>query len=339
MSASTKPFSINILLLLVSIFFTLVLCEGLLRLIGFQPWTPHKSRVNEPVMLEYDPVLGWRNKQGSFFLPRYDPSGKDAKLTFLDHGRRITKRSSSNGKDQIIFVGGSYTQGWALNDEDTFAWKVQEQFPNFDVLNYGTGGYGTYQSLLLLEKELPLLSAPKHVFYGFIFHHEVRNTASGRWLRQLTEYSSRGHVALPFGSLNHQNTLQRNPPARYLKLPFRESLALVAFIERAYMKLTSWSRFNDRSEITEQILLEMKRVVEAYGASLTVAILTSSDEPKAHYLKFLRNNGIRGIDCVVPCTDCLYDLPREMMIPGDGHPNAELNSMWAGCIAKSLQDE
>ena len=337
MKTVTKRVATNLTVLFVAILFTLGLCEGLLRILGFQPWQYRTSDVNEPTMLEPDPVLGWRNKLGNYVLPRYDASGEDVTLTFLDRGRRRTRMALTSAHEQLIFVGGSYTQGWALNDEDTFAWKVQEQYPEFDVLNYGTGGYGTYQSLLALEQELPHLSSPKHVFYGFIFHHEVRNTASGRWLRQLMEYSLRGHTELPFGTVNEKNGLQRHSPTRYLELPLRESFALVAFVERAYMKLKSWRRFNQRREITEQTMLQMKRLTEVYGAAFTVVILTSPDEPREHYLKFSRENDIHCIDCVVECTDCLYDLPRDMMIAGDGHPNAELNARWADCIERALE--
>ena len=38
------------------------------------------------------------------------------------------------------------TQGWAIDDNETYPWKLQKRYPSLNVLNYGTGGYGSYQS-------------------------------------------------------------------------------------------------------------------------------------------------------------------------------------------------
>ena len=53
-----------------------------------------------------------------------------------------------------MVLGCSFVQGWALSDEETFAWKLQERFVRARVLNFGTAGYGTTQSLLALERYL-----------------------------------------------------------------------------------------------------------------------------------------------------------------------------------------
>lgn len=337
MKTRKKRMVTSIAVLFVTVLVVLGLFEGILRILGFQPWKNETSITSEPITLEPDPVLGWRNKAGSHLLARHDPSGQDVTLNFIERGRRQTRIGPASAQEQLIFVGGSFTQGWALNDEDTFPWIIQERYPEVEVLNYGTGGYGTYQSLLVLKQELPLLSSPKHVIYGFIFDHEVRNTAAGSWLRRLAEYSRRGHVESPYATVQERSGLQGHPPARYLALPLRESLASVAFVERAYMKISTWSRFNQRQEITEQTIIEMKRLVESYGASYTLVILSLPDEPRSYYLEFFRENDVHCVDCVVDCTDCLYDLPRDMTISGDGHPNAELNARWADCIAEALK--
>ena len=70
---------------------------------------------------------------------------------------------------------------------------------DIEVFNFGVGGYGGYQSLILQERKLKDLKSIQHVIYGFIDHHEVRNVAAGSWLYMLNEYSSRGHVMVPYG--------------------------------------------------------------------------------------------------------------------------------------------
>src|SRR5262249_12408647 len=59
------------------------------------------------------------------------------------------------GAPTALFIGCSFTQGWAISDQETFPWGVQEHFPAARVLNAGTAGYGTYQSLLGLSEPSP----------------------------------------------------------------------------------------------------------------------------------------------------------------------------------------
>ena len=51
-----------------------------------------------------------------------------------------------------MVIGGSFSLGWGVNDEDTFSSKLQKKYTNFKVYNFGQGGYGSVQSLLLLER-------------------------------------------------------------------------------------------------------------------------------------------------------------------------------------------
>ena len=61
-------------------------------------------------------------------------------------------REINDEKEKIIFIGGSITQGWAVNDNESFPFIIQAKYPYYKVYNYGVGGYGGYQSLLRLEK-------------------------------------------------------------------------------------------------------------------------------------------------------------------------------------------
>ena len=56
----------------------------------------------------------------------------------------------------------------------------------------------------------------------------------------LNEYSNRGHVMLPYGSI--LNGKLKNLPINYIKLPLSEFSALVAKVEKRIMKLKSRKR-------------------------------------------------------------------------------------------------
>mgnify|MGYP006452056793 CR=1 FL=1 len=51
-------------------------------------------------------------------------------------------------------MGGSVTLGWGINDEQTFTSQIQDKIDDYEVKNFSSGGYGTYQSFLRLENIL-----------------------------------------------------------------------------------------------------------------------------------------------------------------------------------------
>jgi hypothetical protein len=326
----TKIFSIIIFFL--SLAFSAVIAEVLLRLTGRTPWSYSSRDVNEPTMHEPDPVLGWKNKEGKYVVPAYDSSGQDIHMTFTVRGQRVTRAKETALSKEFVIVGGSYTQGWAIDDNETYPWKLQEKYPSLNVLNYGTGGYGSYQSLQVLEKELPRLTSPIIVLYGFNQHHEVRNVAPREWLRTLSKFSRRGHVYVPYVTFEEDNGLVRHVPERYLALPFRESLATIAVIEKAFMEINTKNRRSQKRLVTEQVLLEMNTITEQFGAKFVLVLLWADQEKKRHYMSFCQSHNIRYVDCVRPIT-------LEMKVVGEGHPNGRMNSLWAECIANELGDQ
>ena len=200
----------SIVAVIVTLTMMLALSEVALRLAGKSPWED-SGRTDDPVMHEPDAVLGWRSKAGNYEVPPRVKSGEAARLTFLENGRRVTSRKSAtpdgeaNGIPELILVGGSFTQGWAISDDETFAWKLQERFPNLEVKNYGTGGYGTYQALLTMRRVLPQQESPKLVVYGF---HSMLPRKGGRpnRLRLLWDYYRTPRFS-PFSLTTHNRSV------------------------------------------------------------------------------------------------------------------------------------
>ena len=91
--------------------------------------------------------LGWTNRPGAHIDAPWWTA------TFWTDGSRPTRPDpATTARDVILVLGCSYTQGYGVGDADTFAWKLQQRFPRYDVRNFGTGGYGTYQSLLRFRR-------------------------------------------------------------------------------------------------------------------------------------------------------------------------------------------
>jgi hypothetical protein len=327
----SKLFIFKTTTVVASIIVALVLSEILARHFGYRPWRAHGFDAKEPTTHAPDPELGWRNKEGSFTVPPYHPSGKPIHITNLDNGRRRTGYNLTPTEGEIVVVGGSYSQGWAISDNETFAWRLQEAYPHLTVENYGTGAYGSYQSLLVLERRLPKMVSPKIVLYGFIDHHESRNVAPGMWLRMLSSFSNRGHVKMPYSTLDDNDEIVRHSPEGYLQLPFRQSLALVDLIERTTMKMKTGARSRQKRAVTEAILLEMEAVSSRYGATFYVVFLDSREDTKRHYIGFLDRYKIGYIDCVHP-------LDQGWTVPGESHPNGRLNAFYAQKISEAIGD-
>jgi hypothetical protein len=316
----------------ISIIVALILSECLLRMLGFEPWRYRHLDTDAPTLYEYDPVLGWRNKPGKYVLGPYHPAGKPVHMTFYENGHRLTGIDSETAGGDIVIVGGSYSQGLAVSDSETYAWKLQEKYPSLRVVNYGTGGYGGYQSLLVLERELPRMASPKIVLYGFIGHHEVRNVVPESWLRRLSSHSRSRRVSVPYATFDENRKLVRHPPETYLSFPFRETSALVALIEQACVKLRSMDRYKQRKTVSEAVLLQMDKVSRKNGATLIVVILQCKKYIKEHYINFLKQKNIQFIDSA-------SFIPKKMRVKGEGHPNGNMHTIWARKISSVLDDQ
>ena len=239
---SLKNLSFRILSILIYFVFLFLVCEGTSRIFGFAPWEVQRDREKTIVVHEPDPVLGWRNKVGKYLIPAFSKNASNIIFQVLPGGIRASRHSLTiNADPSILVFGGSFTQGWAISDNDTFVWKLQERFPGYQFLNYGTGGFGTYQSLLLMERVLQECSVtPKLVIYGFCGFHEDRNVASWGYLEGLTKLSfeRKGHlkerVKIPYADIDSDGNILRFPPDPYRILPLGRYSGFVKFMEHTY---------------------------------------------------------------------------------------------------------
>jgi hypothetical protein len=319
-------------LITVSLSLCLVLAgaEILLRASGRGPWHPLFIDPEQPVIYQPDSELGWRHKEGEYRFPPFSPFGPAVHMHFMSDGSRSTGGRPGAGDGSIAIVGGSFTEGFAISDHQTFAWKLQERFPSLRVRNYGHGGYGTYQSLLLLEEILSQRPAPSMALYGFYEGHEIRNVATADWLRMLSMMLRRHtSVSMPYATLGDDGVIVRHRPESYPLWPLREYSAVITFVQHGYARWAARRRTAQRAAVTEQLLLEMKRSCEANGTDLVVIFLFMNSQNRARYSALLTNHDVAFVDCAQPL------LPA-YQVPVDGHPNERLNAVWADCVAKAI---
>lgn len=313
----------------------LVIVELALRVLGYRPWSVELRHLNEPVMMVPDVTLGWQNRPGLYTYPAYDSSDETITVTILDEGDRRTREASEQVVDpgsagSIILLGGSFTFGWAVSDKQTFAWKLQQRLPAVSIRNYAVAGFGTYQSLLNLQRIVDHVDPPAVVIYGFLDHHLIRNVAGADWLYTLERHSRRGHVAVPFVTLDENGALVRHAPQKHPAWMFREYLASVALLEKTLFQLRAASRSEARLEATVALMSQMQQVAVQSNAVFAPVILSSEENTAAGLTGLLKAHSVEPVDCN-------FRLTPERRVKGERHPNEIVHSRWADCIGDALR--
>jgi len=328
-----RTWGFRLVAVLIGLAIGLVIVEVLVRTAAAQVTTRRPLDEGLPVLQEPDPELGWRNKAGRAVWPGLGvDGGKDITMTFWPGGLRATAPTLTRDRPEVVLIGGSYTQGWAVTDEETYPWLLQKEFPSHTFLNYGTAGYGTYQALLSLERHFILTQHPPDVVvYGFIDHHETRNVAPSDWLRALATASRAGPLRTPYVTLGADGQLERHQLDGTPSWPLRSTFASVALEEDRVFDFRTRARADQRRPATEALLEELQQRTRDHGAHLLVAILESRDEIRTHYLTWLKSRSIEGVDCTVPNQE-------QLQVPGYSHPDRRINALWARCVADRLKD-
>ena len=320
----------NYSLSFITVVLILVLIEILLRVTGSNPRIIRDFSLNEPITNIPDKNLGWSTKVGQHIFKPWSDEGKIKTLTINEDKSRFTGNDNFH-KKKIIFIGGSVTQGWAVDDLETFSSFLQKKTKKYKINNFGVGGYGGFQSLLLLEEIFTNYNDIELVVYGFTPHHEVRNVAAGSWMYLLNFFSTRGFVKLPYGSIDKENNLVKNEPIEYIKLPFGNKSALIAKLEKRIMKIKSLRREYNQFEISKAIINEMNKISNKNNSQFKFLLLEGLPKEKNDmYEKFLIENNIPLIDCPVP-------YGQEYVVKGEGHPSPLAHKFVSECIYKKIE--
>lgn len=303
----------------VSIVLAIASVEVLLRVAGRGPWRPLRTYPYDPPPDVFHPILGWQSRPGVHEFPGL------GRYRIWPDGARATSLTPGEHGPRVIVTGDSFTMGWGVGDQETFSWRLQERYPSVDVRNYGTAGYGTYQSLLRLKLALKSRrDAPTLALYGFTELQELRNvgTLASMYVNAI---ANRAPVYLPFCLLRADEALEHHAPETYPRWPGATRSAAV----NALQHFSAWVRMHGRERqarpVTEQLLKAMHRTARARGAEVFVVLL-AAEESRSHWIEVL---GERD----VPFIDCHERLTPDRIIPGDRHPNAITHGRWTECIA------
>jgi hypothetical protein len=279
-----------------------------------------------------DPVLGWRNNPGVW---RADEP-PHAPMTFLPDGSRATGTPASASGDPVVVIGCSFAEGYGLPDDETFTWLLQQRFPRRPVLNFATPGYGTYQSLQLLDELIGTRKIhPAAVIYGFLPQHAARNVLTSPLLEAFRAFGgqrfSPPHVEL------HDGQLRMFPPFVVSNWPLEDHSALVTLAHQAELRALLAGRDRDEEQVTNQLIAKMSQMAEKEHARFLVATLWDDLPPGlAAYQRMAASMRKAGIEE----TDVTYrgaeTNPVRLHVGGVGHPGPAIDEWWANKLSAWL---
>ncbi len=175
----------------------LLLAGGVGEALGYSPveaaWKARLALLGHPRVgiWQDDETLGWRHRARA--------SGRESKWLAYDvryttdaRGHRVT--DGDYHRPKLLLVGGSFTFGHGVEDEEPFAARLGLAFPDHKVINAAVNGWGTAQALIEVEAQLARHDDVELVLYGFIANHLHRNHRRRSWLEGIDRWGGRRNV-------------------------------------------------------------------------------------------------------------------------------------------------
>jgi hypothetical protein len=312
----------------------LSLAEVTLRVKGFRPWSQSYVKMEPPGNYHVPaPAVGYLPRPGE---TRFTLSGPYSfKITTLSNGLRIThplNTYSEKLRKEIWIFGCSFTQGWSVNDDQTYPWLLQEQLPKYEVVNFGVDAYSTVQSLLLLRQSLEKRQKPVVVVLSYSSFHDIRNTLTRSWMKQRNpgnpEYIP-GSISLPYARLAADNKLEYlYMPLEYSGVPLLRYLALSNYLDEKY---NIWLESSYHShEVSRAVIEDFTSLCKANGITVVVAGIYPTPET-SEMLDYLNRKGVMTVDISVD-----WRIKENTNLPYDVHPSAIAHQHYAQALKSFL---
>ena len=288
----------------------------------------------------------------------------EVKIHTNSHGmpwREVSVEPS--GKRRIAFFGDSFTFGsWADSVERSFVGVFEESLSSeWEVLNFGVGGYGFADvELLLAEKGIDF--EPSFVVVVMYNGNDFRDTYLGLWKELLVDGTA---------VLNEQN-LKERVPERFVNAPhtmahpspetsilqewlrrlavFRfvapflrmENLTVDFVASSRFVSYSFWSQFPysevavRAKDVSLETLTRIDDLARTNGARLIVVALPTRDQvysgrmsgdhydidlPQAYARLFAREANIPFLDLLPPLRAYVAETNKNLFVRGDTHLN------------------
>src|SRR5271165_2787905 len=261
----------HLLLCAVSVVFSLLVAEMVSRWFLPPPFRPNRGADSIRSWHQPDPKIGWILTSDTIRVPHklVDPQGSlqyDVAYS-LSGGQRITSAHPPNAP-AIIATGCSFTFGHGINDADTWPWLLQEQMPNYRVMNLGVMAYGTDQALLAAERQV--LRSPQQtaaVVLGLADFQIERNRSAQGWLAYIP-------YAKPLFAITPADVTYKRNVRFWSPGPFAEHSALIThFVNTTANRVYGIGSHQEARVLTVGLITKFAGRFQALGVPLVVVLL------------------------------------------------------------------
>ena len=289
--------------------------SGPLRDTDREPANPPRAaqRVAVPPH-EEDGELGYRPKPGHYIVA--PPGLRPFSVTIDANSRRITHAGGDSARArQAWFFGCSFTYGWGLDDEQTFAWKIRQASNDLDVVNFAASGYGNVHGLLQFRRALQAGHRPKFAAIVYASFHDERNA--------LLRFYRKDHIGrhiFPYARLAAGKLVTVIEPVEYTPWPLQQELATVEFAEHAYNRNEDW--LFGSQQVTKAVLREFMSLASAHSIPVVVFGIWNNERTR-EVVSYAKTIGAIA-------ADVSEDLEQPgAKVEGDSHPSAATNDRYA----------
>ena len=279
-----------------------------------------------------DPKLGWVLNPGPLeyehrFVDEHGSVQYDVVYSIVG-GQRRTSPFTHPGP-VIVATGCSFTFGHAVRDEDTWPWLLQDQLPDYHVINTGDMGYGTDQALLAAERQV--LSAPGKtaaVVLGLGDFQIDRNRAAQGWLVFVSPFGKPLFKMTADGAEYKQQVHFWSPGF------IGDHSMLVAHLTNTLANRVYGIASHDGArQLTVALINTFAKKFRSMGVAFAVVVLPYADDqgPQSRADRNFLIDGLRAarIPTLVPdfprLPDGHFDVEKFMVSRKDRHPNRQYN--------------
>jgi hypothetical protein len=248
----------NILLLILSLAFSLFICEMILFMNG---------RYNDPVNTTYSSDIIWERPAATSEYEVHPDLHFPVPVKFDHSGVRNDGPIETEEKKNIYaFFGDSFTENRRILSELTFTEILGRLIPDVAVVNYGVGGYGLDQSYLRYEK---------------FSHHDIK-----RVFYVFCDNDFRNLYETNLVDTNQNNELVFLKPKRNWVKYLVSKLRVTYLIIEAYYKM--WNiKYNDQKIAKAVYRPEYKkRFHDQYADSMLESLLSNTYDENSDIASF-----------------------------------------------------
>lgn len=324
----------NLALLVIAVVVGALLSEGALRVAGFKPRTININPFFVPGETSWsvpDPELGWINKPGT---SRSIEEG-GVQMTFWDTGRRASRAAPAPpaGGIPIMIIGGSNAQSYGVRDEETFAYLLGQRYPQLWIENFGNGGYGTAQALMLAERayrDFYKEEKPSLILLAFDDAHIMRNVADQSWIFAISDSEGR-YIAPPHYRLEN-GKLAFHPFETIGFWPLETRSAALTVLHNVWLQSFAYNTANQAMPVTRELIARTQAFAKAHDALFGVVVLEDRTQVTPSLFR----------DADFPHVDCSAlgrSDPKAYFLGGNSHPNRLLHAHFTDCIGAWLDSD